>query len=122
VALKYSVDYYERSNGSSPTREAFAAFEKEPVELLDAMMAGIVKLEDAATHSGNLVEHVSSGLWCLSIRVKRRSARLFFTHLEGGQIMLMGGYTSDKKKIPSKQLRTAQSVLKEAINQRRTKC
>lgn len=111
MGLIFTVDYYELSDGTAPTLEAFATFERVSPKLRDAVLAGIEKLGDQANHSGTLTEQISPRLWCLRVRFNGNCARIFFTFAKGAKIYLLNGYVKKSNKIPVKELKRATSLL-----------
>ncbi len=110
--MDFSVEFYETTDGGCPVRDFLDELKATDPGDFVAVMAGLAKLRDRKHHREPLSKPLGDGL--LELRhVGKLNTRVLWFFMKGRRIVAVHGIRNKARAIPSRDLATARSRMRD---------
>ena len=113
--MDFTVEFYETNDGGCPVRDFLDELKVSDPGDFAAVMAGLAKLRDRKYHREPLSKSLGDGL--LELRhVGKLNTRVLWFFMKGRRIVAVHGIRNKARTIPSRDLTTARSRMREWLS------
>ena len=112
-AMKNTVIFYETESGNCPVADFLG---KLPVKHHAKAVRNLELLEEFGRHlGGGLIDHIQDEIWELRTRFGNDISRVLYFAPVGNTYVLLHGFIKKTQKTPPREIRTAQSRMKDYL-------
>lgn len=110
--MQFSVEFYQSAAGTCPVREFLDELEISDPDDFAVILAGLAKLRSRQYHQPPLSKPLGNGLFELR-HVGKLNTRVLYFFMKGRRIILVHGIRTKARKIPARDLQTAQERMRD---------
>ena len=110
--MEFSIQFYESKGGRSPVQEFLLALKQSDIDDFAAVLAGMEKLRHRQCHREPLTKALGDGLFELR-HVGKLNTRILWFFVKGRRIVAVHGIRNKGRSIPSRDLETARSRMRD---------